>query len=458
VKVILCVVVLVFLLSPLVCSQENIVKLTLDESIEQALKNNLELKISEVQFQEKESDIAKKETSFNLKVDLEGTPANWKGEEINNLNYKPEAEISANLLTKSGTTYSFNVVEEGKGDEGLKETSLSFTINQKILPSPKFSSSYLSWEKALLDLKSSELFLKDRRNSLKFEVKTGFYNILKQRREVELEKLFLEQAKENLTIVEDKLKKGLANELDLLNAQLEVVNVEKTLFQNQNQLRKYLMEFKNLLGIDFHTKVELIEESKYDYEPLKVNLDQLAEEALYNRVEIKQQKLAIEVYQLDLALAKTKSSPSLGLSGGYNYAYNNKGLPDTGEYKVSLVFGIPLLDGGESKAEIQGAKEKLKESQLNLKKIKRDIITEVQEYFFNFQEKQRQIEFLRVSKEKYQEDLNIAQERFLSGLITKHEFREKEISLKQAQIDLFNALLDCEFAKSKLLKSLGRKL
>ncbi len=459
-RIVLGVIIITFLLSSLAWSQEAIVKLTLDESIEQALKNNLELKIGEVQFQEKESDIAKKEASLNLKVDLEGTPASWKGEEIDSLTYKPEARIDAHLLTKSGTTYSFSIQgKKEEEDKGLKETSLSFNIDQKILPSPRFSSSYLSWEKALLDLKSSKLSLKDKRNSLKFEVKTGFYNVLKQKRKVELKKLSLVQAKENLTIVEDKLRKELANKLDLLNAQTMVISAKEALFQTQNQLKRYLIDFKNLLGIDFHIKVELIEESEYDYESLKIDLDRAIEEALHNRVEVKQQKLAIEAYQLDLDLANTKSSPSLDLSGGYSYAYNeNFPGAEGGEYKISLVFGISLLDGGETEAEIKGAKEKLRESQLNFEKLERDIATEVQGYLLNLQEGEGQIEFLRLSKEKCQEDLNIAQERYFRGLITENELREKEINFKQAQVDLLDVLLDYELVKSKLLKSLGREL
>ena len=213
------VIIITFLLSSLAWSQENSVKLTLNQSIEHALNNNLDLKITEVQFQEKESDIAKKETSFNVKVDLEGTPASWEGEEIDSLTYKPEARISANLRTKNGTTYNFSIQGGKEEGEELKATSVSFTLTQKILPFPRFSSSYLSLEKALLDLKINKFSLEKAKNLLKFEVKTGFYNVLKQKRKVELKKLSLVQAKENLTIVEDKLRKELANKLDLLNAQ-----------------------------------------------------------------------------------------------------------------------------------------------------------------------------------------------------------------------------------------------
>jgi len=451
------VVIIVFFLSALAWCQENSIKLTLNESVEQAIKGNLDVKIAETQFQRMESEVTKNEASFKLKANLEAVPANWIGK-INNFNYRPEANLSANLLTKNGTTYSFNV-EEGEGDGGLKTTLLSLTLTKKILPHPKLNSFYFSLKKSLLNLRRNELSLEEQKNHLKFEVKTSFYNILKQEREIELEKLYLEQAKENLTVVKDKLRKGLSNKLDLLNAQLEVAGAEKSLFQNQNRLKRYLTEFKNLLGIGSWTKVELIEESEYDYEPFEIKLNQAIEEALRNRVEIKQQKLTIQACKLDLALTKSKSSPSLNFSGGYNYSYGGEfPLKEREEYKASLTFEIPLLDGGEGRAEIREAKENLRESELNLEKLKRNIITEIQDYFLDLQEKEKQIEFLKLSKEKYQIDLSIAKEMFYSGSITKDELREKEIAFKQAQIDLLNALLDHEIAKSRLLKSIGEEL
>lgn len=457
-RVVLSVIVVIFLLSSSAWCQENIVKLTLKESIEQALKGNLDLKIAEVQFQGTESEVAEKEASFKLKTNLEVAPLTWKGE-IDNFNYRPEANINANLLTKGGTTYSLNIEEEKGEDERLKTTLLSLTLTQKILPSPKLTPSYLSLKKSLLDLRKNKFSLKKEKNNLKLEVKTSFYTILKQKRKIEIEKLQLEQTKENLIILEDKLRKGLANELDLLNAQLEVISAKKALFQNQNQLTRYLIEFKSLLGIDSRIDVELIEESKYEYEPLKLELNQAIEEALKNRVEIKQQKLTVEICQLDLALTKSKLSPSLNFSGGYSYSYGNKSLEkEREEYRASLIFEIPLLDGGESKAEIQGAEEKLKENQLNLKKLERDISTEVQNYFLNLWEKEKQIEFFNLSKERYQKDLSIAQERLSSGSITKDKLREKEINFKQEQIELLDALLDCELTRLELLKSIGKEL
>jgi len=369
-RIVLSVISIIFLLSSSAWCEQNSIRLTLDQSIEQALKDNLDLKIAEVQFQRMESEVTQKETSFRLKADLEASPLSWAGK-IDDLNYRPEAKISANLFTKSGTTYSLNIEEEKEKDKELKTTLLSLTLTQKILPSPRLNSPYLSLEKALLELRKGGLSLEEKKNRLKLEVKTSFYNILKQKRKIEIGKLRLEQARENLTIVEDKLRKRLANELDLLNAQIEMANAEETFSQGRDQLTRELTEFKDLLGINPRLEVELIEEPEYEFKPLRMEFEPAVEEALENRVEIKQQKLTIEACQLDLTLTKSKFSPSLNIAGGYSYSYGDISSSEREEYKTSLIFEIPLLDGGESKAKIQEAQVKLKESQLNLKKLKR---------------------------------------------------------------------------------------
>lgn len=440
-----------FLLSSPAWSAQPSVKLTLSESIKQALDHNLDIRIAEIQHQKMESEIAQTKASFNPKLSLELAPATWAGK-LDSLDYEPQAGLTASLLTKGGTTYSLNLEQE-KGEDERINTSWSLILTQKILPHPRVDPSYLVLEKSLLDLRQKKLLLEEEKNRLKLKVTVNFYDILKRQRKIELKRLFLKQAREDLLVVKDKVENQLASELDLLNTQMEVANAEEAVFQSQDDLFQYSGEFKDLLGIDPETEIEWIAESDYEPEPLELNLEEAVREALANRLEIKREKLTIEQGQLDLALVKSRRSLSLNLSGGYSYTELEKE-----EYEASLIFQIPLVDGGEGKAEIETAKTRLKEAYLNLEKLKRDIRAEVRNCFFDFQRKVRKIELLRFSEKRYEKDLEIARRRFSGGSITENELREKEIDFKQAQIDLLDALLDYETARSTFLKSLGRKL
>jgi len=442
---------LLFLLSPPAWSAQPPIKLTLSESIKQALDHNLDIRIAEIQLEEMESKVAQSKASFKPKLNLDLAPATWAGK-LDSLHYEPQAGLTASLLTERGTTYSLTL-EQQQGEDERINTSWSLILTQKILPHPRVDSSYLALEKSLLSSEQERLTLEDERNSLKLEVTVSFYDVLKRQREIELNRLYLEQAREDLLVVEDKFENQSASDLDLLNAQLEVANAEEAVLQGENELFQYSGEFKDLLGIDQEAQIELIAESSYKPEPLELGLEEAGMEALVNRLEIKKQKLTVNQSELDLALAQSKRSPSLNLSGGYSYTELEKR-----EYQASLIFQIPLVDGGESKAEIEEARGRLKEANLNLEKLKRDTRAEVRSYFFDLQRRLRQIELLSLSEERSQKDLEIARTRFSGGGITESELREKEINFKQAQIDLLDGLLDYETARSTFLKSLGRKL
>ncbi len=442
-------------------SSEELVRLTLTESIKQALEGNLDIKIAQSQLHKTESQIAQREASFKPKLSVELDPATLAGP-LDSLNYEPQAHLSASLLTKAGTTYRLTLEhdysyslspEEDEGRDERINTSLSFTLTQKILPYPRVDASYLALEKSLVNLRQKTLALEEEKNRLRLKVTANFYDILKRQREIELKNLYLEQVGKDLLVIKDKVDNQSASELDLLNAQIQVGNAQETVFQSQEDLRRYSRNFKDLLGIDPETQIEWVAESHYEPEPVDLTLEEALREALANRGEIERQTLSIKQGELDLALAKSKISPSLNLSGGYSYTETKKG-----EYRASLIFQIPLTDGGAGRAEIEEASSGLKESHLNLEKLKRDTGTEVENYFFDLERRARKIELSILSEKRYEKDLEIARRRFSGGSITENELREKEIDFKGAEIDLLDAILDYETVRWTFLKSLGREL
>ncbi len=440
-----------FLLSPPAWSAQPPIKLTLSESVKQALDHNLDIRIAEIQLEEMESKVAQSKAPFMPKLNLDLAPATWAGK-LDSLHYEPQADLSVSLLTERGTTYSLTLEQEQGEDERIN-TSWSLILAQKILPFPRVDSSYLALEKSLLDLRQKRLTLEEEKNRLKLEVTVNFYEILKQQRKIELNRLYLKQAREDLLVVEDKWENQSASDVDLLEGQMKVADAEEVILQSQDELFQYSGEFKDLLGINPQAQIEWIAESDYEPEPLELNLEEAVREALVNRLEIKQQELTMKEGELDLALVKSKRSPSLNLSGGYSYTELEKG-----EYEASLIFQIPLLDGGEGKAEVETAETRLKGIYLNLEKLRRDIRAEARNSFFDLQRGSRRIELLRLSQNWSEKDLEIARRRFSGGGITENELREKETNFKQAEIDLLDAILDYETARSTFLKSLGRKL
>ena len=443
---------LIFALSVPVHSQENVIVLTMEESIEQALRNNLDLQITRLQLEGTELGLRKAGAAFNPQVNLSLSPLQWEGDETL-LEYEPQAHLNTSLLTRGGTSYNFSISGQ-KGEDDNMKTSWSVGISQQIIPHPQLDSSYQSLEKSRITLEVEKLGFEEKVNELKLEVMRGFYAILTREKECELKRLSFRHAKENFSIATNKLQEGMASELDILDAEAKLISTEEVLFQAESSLLEDRMDFKDLLGIPSQKDIIVVAQSSLNFQPAGMTSEETQREALENHPQIKEQNYQIKLYGLDLATVKSEASPSL--SASLAYTSDQPGLEE--EYRTSLTLEVPLVDGGEGDTEVRIAEGKLREAELNLEKLKRDIMAEVRQYFLDLKRMEKSLEFLKLSQEKYRQTLEVTKKMFAKGALTGQELQEKEISFKQAEIDLLSALADYEVAKNKLLKSIGRRL
>jgi len=246
----------------------------------------------------------------------------------------------------------------------------------------------------------------------------------------------------------------MASELDVLDAETELMAAEETLFQAESTLSQDRMDFKDLLGIPWQEDIVVVFQFPGDFQPLGVTLEEAQKKALENRPQIREQNFQIKLYQLNLTQTRNELSPLLNLSLGYTS--EQPGLEE--EYRTSLTLEVPLMDGGKGKAEVKIAQGKLREAELNLEKLKRDIIAEMRGYFLDLKRMEKTVKFLKLSQEKHRQTLEVTKKMFGQGALTEQELQEKEISVKQAEIDLLGTLADYEVARNKLLKSMGERL
>ena len=417
-----------------------------------ALEHNLDLRIARVQLEEAELELDKAEAAFNSQVSLSLSPLQWEGEEMLG-EYRPQARLEVSLLTPGGTSYNFNINGQ-KGENDTMGTSWSASVSQQIIPHPDLDSPSLSLKKSRITLETKRLGFEEEIDDVKQEVMRGFYTILKEEKEWELKQLSLQYAGENLRITNHKLQQGMASELDVLDTETELMAAEEALFQAESTLSQDRMDFKDLLGIPWQEDIVVVFQFPGDFQPLGVTLEEAQKKAIENRPQIKEQNFQIKLYELDLTQTKSELSPLLNLSLGYTS--EQPGLKE--EYRTSLTLEVPLMDGGKGETEVKIAQGKLRKAKLNLEKLKRDIMAEVRGYFLDLKRMEKNVKFLELSQEKRRQTLEVTKKMFGQGALTEQELQEKEISVKQAEIDLFGTLADYEVARNKLLKSMGRRL
>ncbi len=274
---------------------------------------------------------------------------------------------------------------------------------------------------SILNLKNAEFSLKQAKESLEetqrqviLDVMDAYFQLLKAKREVEIEKMSVREAEENFTIVKNKFSLGDASKKDLLEAEINLSSAKFNLKRAEHQLDIAKIDFNKVLGLPLDTEFELTD--SFSVEPLNISLEKSIEEALKNRYEIRKAQNELELAKIKWDLSQNEYTPELD----------------------------------KKNAEIN-----FKNAKLNLEKIKRQIVREIHQLFQDLEEKRENIKITERTEILQQEIYTIAQKQYKAGLINATELLDAQIDLTQAQLNKISALFEYNLAKAKFIKALA---
>ncbi|MBC7189776.1 TolC family protein [Candidatus Aerophobetes bacterium] len=274
---------------------------------------------------------------------------------------------------------------------------------------------------SILNLKNAEFSLKQAKNTLEetkrqviLDVMDAYFQVLKAKQEVEIEKMSVQEAEENLKIVRNKFSLGDASKKDLLEAEINLSLAEFNLKKAEHQLDIAKIGFNKVLGLPLDTEFELTD--TFSVEPLNISLEKAVEEALKNRYEIKKAQNELELAKIKWELSQNDYTPEL---------------------------------------EKENAKINLENTRVNLEEVKRQIVQEIHRLFRGLEEKEENIKITEKTEKLKQEIYDIAQKQYEAGLISATELLDAQINLTQAQLDRIGALFEYNLAKAEFIKALA---
>lgn len=277
--------------------------------------------------------------------------------------------------------------------------------------------------------------------------KKSVYTTMKQQEE--LLSGMLEQA-------QAKYKVGEVSEIDALQAQL-LLNQIITQVQEANfEVKTALYEFNKIINSPggFYDTIE--DSFTADYKPLLIpkpdsqmpDFETISNEAINNRYDIKIALQEIEVAEKELLVTLRQKVPDIEIEGGYSY--QNKGQSDDGTFKHGAFVGanlvnIPLIY--RYKPEIESAKLKLEQAHLNYSSVENKALNDLKKTYdkfliaqftlrnYNEQLLSNSEELIKVSRESYKKDKTD-----LTTLITMEEsYRMISIAYTNALAEYYNA-------------------
>ncbi|UCD05444.1 MAG: TolC family protein [candidate division WOR-3 bacterium] len=303
----------------------------------------------------------------------------------------------------------------------------------------------------------AEMSLVRKQQEIRYSVTDAFYGVLVLEEYTKQARASLEQLGRFAASVETRFKAGLVSRFDLLRAQVQVENIKPQVIQAENTLNLAREGFKLLLGMELDTEFSLAGEIRMIEEDF--SLQQLIDDAVQNRVELKNLKKTVKIAQLSQAIARRANLPSV--VGGATYE-RTKPFSITGdEWGSSLTFNLgfelPLFTGFNNLYKSREAGLVLKEARLGLENLERAIVVEVKTAYLTYLAAKEAIDAAEKNVGQAREAFNIIETRYKSGLATNLEVLDTELAYRQAQVNYLTALKNYNTALAEIYKAIGKE-
>lgn len=297
--------------------------------------------------------------------------------------------------------------------------------------------------------------LKSVETKIKSDVKKSFYNVLLLKEVITLNQQSIDNAQENLRVVEARYRAGVALEYDYIRAKVKVETLKPQLTQSENNLEIAKQFLKNNIGIKDEQNIDVTGSLAYDSLEVWGSTDELIKKISSSNVAIRQLKLSKKINEQLVDIDYANYLPKFYVFGQWSSQANeNDGRSLTGyRFYNSIVAGIGLnwnlnlfrnsYKEEQSKIEVLKSEEQIVKTKELLKTQTRSIILKIEDAKNRIRSQQ---EIVNTAQRGY--DLAVIS--YKSGVLNQIDVVDAELALSQVKLAYIQAIYDYLIARSEL--------
>ncbi len=410
--------------------------LTLETSIEIALRNDSLLKVLKAELKQAKLQKLQSYSAFYPEISAEG------------------------LYLKQGFPLSMKMMAEqfgpGAAEFGLAEDSYSASLS---VTQPLFLGGlrYYGLKMSDISIRIKEHEIKLRENAIKYNIKKSFYSVLIAEEYIKIYEESLELANEQLKIAQTRFESGEASDFEVLRAQVQISNIRPSLYRAENNLALTKSSLLTQLNLPIFTDLEI--QGRFETRRIHQPLRNLIDEAHSNRVELQIIQLTEDIADFSVKIAKSGYSPSLIFSYGYSETNTKLDLdPDTwsASWNTAFVISIPLFKGFKTRLAVQEAKSRKESIQPIIDSLKNGISIQIKSAYLNLQSSERILESSSENIKQAVRYIEIVQTAYESGMMTSLDLMNAQFTLTQARVEQARSQYEYQVNLIELEYALGK--
>ena len=252
----------------------------------------------------------------------------------------------------------------------------------------------------------------------------------------------------------DLQNNGVGTGLDTLRANVELQNEKQRLIEAQTQEDVALFGLVRLLNLDPHQKVELADQPSFFQTPEFVAGESI-EQALLTRPEVKALEARERIARLEIRAASESRLPTVNLGG--DWAYQGLSLSSSiPSYTVQLSFDVPIITSGRIHAQIARSNLELKKVMQQRADLRDQIALEVKTGVAQLESARHEVDVANLGVNLAKEEVAQARDRFQAGVANNIEVITAQDALARANDNQIAALYGYNQSRADLAHAIGQ--
>lgn len=396
-------------------------KWTLEECIDYALEQNIQLQQNKISLEESSVDVKSARAALFPSLSFS------TGQNVTNRPYQESSStVSGTEIITSDSKTTYN------GNYGLNAQWTLWNGSKRL--------------NTIKQRKTSQqiagLTVAETENSLQEQIAQIFIQILYADESVRINENTLQVSQATYNRGKELFGEGSISKADLAQLESQVSSDQYQLVTSESSLRDYKLQLKQLLELDGTEEMDLVLPALADehvLQPLPGQED-VYQQALTSRPEIQSGKLSIENSKLDISVAKAGYLPTISLSASAgsntNSASNNSWgsqMKSGWNNMIGVNLSIPIFDNRQNKSAVQKARLQYDSTQLDLINKQKELYKNIESLWLDATNAQQQYAAAESKQKSSEASYEMVSEQFDLGMKNTVELLTEKNNLLSAR-------------------------
>lgn len=283
-----------------------------------------------------------------------------------------------------------------------------------------------------------------------------YFKVLRQRESVSLARSELKSLRLRVEQLRKRLDRGLASQVDLLDARVRKKEVQARLAKARNASDEAAIQLERLVGASFSAlRAADVERVASGGGPSDRQIQRWAERARGHSPSVTVAEERLDVREEAVAVRRSQYYPQLSLQARYSDTDRTDQVVSGRQKRIALQLSIPLYSGGQTAAGVDEARAREAAARARLDDARRKGMLDVRQVANKLRSAARQVGVQQQALETAREQTQATERSYQQGLRDQVDVLEARARVFEIKRELTNAVYDRLTARVKLESLIG---